>query len=72
MDFKQLFEQRYLSSTFEYIVETYIEEDKRKALKEFLSLIQDFKYAIVGGAAVSVWYNGARAVSPEDFDIKIL
>ncbi|RMD46273.1 MAG: hypothetical protein D6834_02730, partial [Aquificota bacterium] len=33
---------------------------------------QDFKYAIVGGAAVSVWYNGARAVSPEDFDIKIL
>jgi len=72
MKFKQFFEERYLSSTFEYIIENYIEEDKRQALKEFLSIIQDFKYAIVGGAAVSLWYNGARAVSPEDFDIKIL
>ncbi len=72
MEIKRLFEQRYLSSTLDYIIENYIEEDKRETVKEFLSLIQDFKYAIVGGAAVSLWYSGARAVSPEDFDIKIL
>lgn len=72
MEIKQLFEQRYLSTTLDYIIENYIKEDKRKTVKEFLAIIQDFKYAIVGGAAVSLWYNGARAVSPEDFDIKIL
>ncbi len=72
MEIKQLFEQRYLSSTLDYIIENYIEEGKRKTVKEFLSIIQNFKYAVVGGAAVSLWYNGARAVSPEDFDIKIL
>ncbi|ACN98842.1 hypothetical protein [Sulfurihydrogenibium azorense] len=65
-------EQRYLSSTFEYIVQNYIEEDKREALNNFLSLIQSFEYAVVGGVAVSVWYNGVRAISPEDFDVKIL
>ncbi len=72
MSIKDIFEQRYLSSTFEYIVENYIEEDKKEALNKFLSLIQNFKYAVVGGVAVSVWYNGARAISPEDFDVKIL
>lgn len=71
-EFKKKLELKNLSSILDYIIETYIEEGKREVIKEFLNLIQGTNYAIVGGAAVSLWYDGARAVSPEDFDIKIL
>ncbi len=55
------------------ILENYIEEGiKRESVIAALRALQDFNYAVVGGFAVSFYYKGARKVTPDDFDVKVL
>jgi len=63
-----------LDRAFEFILEHYIEpveEGTAEIVKELVRILQDTEYAFVGGLAVSLYYSGARPVSPGDIDIKV-
>ena len=55
------------------ILESYVpEEVKRETIVLLLQILERIPYAVVGGFAVSFYYKGARPVSPDDFDVKVL
>lgn len=55
------------------ILESYVpEEVKRETIVLLLQILERIPYAVVGGFAVSFYYKGARPVSSDDFDVKVL
>lgn len=62
---------RKAQEVFDYILYTYIPETNRTVIEEVISLLERFDYMLIGGWAVSFYYEGRRKTSPDDIDFKL-